>query len=68
MWACGEGHLDIVKVLIDNRADFNYGDKVSSGSLPLYSRACLVKVCIVWINSTNVGMWQRSFGHCECVN
>ena len=36
MWACGVGHLDIVKVLIDNRADFNDIDKVSSGSLPLY--------------------------------
>ena len=56
MWACAGGRLDIVNVLIDNRGDVNDKDIVSSDSLLLYSRVCLVMVCIGWIDSTNVGM------------
>ena len=36
MRACDYGHLDIVKVLIDNGADVDDKDKVSSDSLPFY--------------------------------
>ena len=56
MWACSNGHLDIVKVLIDNGADIDDKSKVSYDSLLFYGLVCLVKVCIVWMDSTNVGM------------
>jgi ankyrin repeat protein len=36
MRACDYGHLDIVKVLIDNGADVDDKDEVSSDSLPFY--------------------------------
>jgi ankyrin repeat protein len=36
MWACHYDHLDIVKILIDNGADVNDKDKVSSDSLLFY--------------------------------
>ena len=36
MKACDNGYLDIVKVLIDNGADVDDKDKVSSDSLPFY--------------------------------
>ena len=34
--ACDNGHVDIVKVSIDNGADVNDKDKVSSDSLSFY--------------------------------
>ena len=44
-----------MKVLIDNGADVNDKDKVSSDSLPFYQWVCLVKVCTGWNDSTNEG-------------
>ena len=35
-WACNYGSSDIVKLLIDNGANINDKDKVSSDSLPSY--------------------------------
>ena len=35
MWSCNNGHLDIVNVLIDNGADVNDNDNVSSNLLSL---------------------------------
>ena len=35
MWACGKGHLGIVNVLIDNGADVNDKNNVSSNLLSL---------------------------------
>ena len=36
MWACNNGNVDIVKILIDNGAEINAKDKVSSDSLLFY--------------------------------
>ena len=36
MWACYRGHSDIVKVLIDNGADVNDKNNVSSDSFLFY--------------------------------
>ena len=42
MWSCNNGHLDIVNVLIDNGADVNDKNNVSSNllSLSLISDVC----------------------------
>ena len=56
MWACDNGYLDMVKVLIDNGADVNDKIKVSSDSLLFYRWVCIVKVCIEWMDSTDFGM------------
>ena len=56
MMACNKGHSDIVKALIDNGADVNDKDKVSSDSLPFYLSVCLLKVRTGWMVSTNDGM------------
>ena len=57
-----------MKVLIDNGADVNHKNKVSSDSLLFYWWICLVKVCIGWFGSIDVGMQQRQVGPCEGVN
>ena len=60
--------MEIVKVLIDNGADVNGKDEVSSDSFLFFWLVCFVKVCIGWKDSTNVDMPLWQCGHCEDIN
>ena len=55
----------MVKVLIDNGADVNDKDKVSSDSLLVYEWVCLVKVCTGWNEFSNEGMFLWPFQNRE---